>query len=206
MRCFPIMLWTLLVAVCAPGCVPPPPAEKPPPCNKQQVTLTIFATRLINPNEKGLTRPVVVRLYQLRNDVSAANASYDALLTEDKKVLGTDLVRADEVEVFPNDRVEVKFDRSPEAEILGGVALVQFPRGQSYKTFYQFPPLPGAAACARDAEKGPPQTDPRVSFFLDEAKIDSGIDYDESMFTDAKPIRKLTLPKRSANPEAVEGP
>ena len=55
------------------GC-PAPPAAAPEPCDKQVVTLDIYAADNINPNETARPRPVVVRLYQLQNDVRMLNA------------------------------------------------------------------------------------------------------------------------------------
>src|SRR4051812_18921324 len=103
------------------GCVTVPPAP-PKPCDVQMVTLRIYASDNINPNERGNPRPVVVRLYQLKNDVKMENATYDEILLKDKEVLGEDNVKMDEVEIFPNDLVEVKFERNKEASVLAGVA------------------------------------------------------------------------------------
>lgn len=189
--------------VLAAGCPAPPPAVAPPPCNTQIVTLTVFSSDLINPNEGAKTRPVVLRLYQLRSDVKLFNASYDDLLLRDAEVLGDDALRSDEVEVFPGDRVQVQFERNPEANFLAGVALFQFPRGQSYKTFYEFPLMPGDGACVAAATgKEPPNAAPKVDFYIDGTKLDNGVQYDRTMFPDSQDIRKVTLSKRSASPEA----
>jgi type VI secretion system protein VasD len=131
--------------------------------------------------------------------VRMLNAQYDDILLRDKETLGTDMMKVDEVEVYPNDLVEVKFERIPEAGVLCGAAMFHQPRGQSWKTCYEFPPMPNAPACgAPEADAGEPQPTPRTAFFVVESKIDNGSQYDESMFPNATAMRRVALPKRSA--------
>ncbi|AUX24117.1 uncharacterized protein SOCEGT47_046500 [Sorangium cellulosum] len=191
-------------AVPVAGCSSPaPPPAAPEPCDVQIVTLSIYAADNINPNENGNPRPVVVRLYQLKSSTRLENATYDQVLLRDKEVLEDDLAKVDEVEVFPNDLVEVKFERLKDASHLAGVALFHGPKGQSWKTFYEFPLPPGEAQCGgRNPDAGPPVADPRVAFFLDSTKIDNGVEFDESMFPNATAVRRLNLPKKAAAPEA----
>jgi type VI secretion system protein VasD len=185
------------------GCYPPVQAPTKP-CDVQVVTLNIYAADNINPNERGNTRPVVVRLYQLKNDVRMENATYDEILLKDKDTLGDDLAKVDEVSVFPNDLVQVRFERIKEATVLAGVALFRSPKGNSWKTFYTFPPMPAEASCGgRAADAGPPQADPKTAFFIESTKIDNGAQFDESMFPNANPMRKIDLPKKSAASEAA---
>jgi type VI secretion system protein VasD len=186
-----------LVSGCG-GAEPPPVAPKP--CDVQVVTLNIYAADNINPNENGNPRPVVVRLYQLKNDVRMENATYDDILLKDKETLQDDLMKVDEVSVFPNDLVQVKFERIKEASVLAGVALFHSPKGTSWKTYYGFPLLPGEAQCGgREGDAGTKaEADPRTAFFLESTKIDNGTQFDESMFPDASAVRKVDLPKRSS--------
>ena len=178
------------------------PAVAPKPCDVQVVTLNLFAADNINPNERANPRPVVVRLYQLKNDVRMENATYDEILLKDKDTLGEDLAKVDEVSVFPNDLVQVKFERIKEATVLAGVALFRGPKGNSWKTYYAFPPMPAEASCGgRAADAGPAQADPKTAFFIESTKIDNGAQFDESMFPNANPVRKIDLPKKSAAPE-----
>ncbi|WP_437995543.1 type VI secretion system lipoprotein TssJ [Sorangium sp. So ce185] len=190
------------------GCTSPaPPPAAPEPCDVQIVTLSIYASDNINPNENGNPRPVVVRLYQLKSSARMENATYDQILLRDKETLEDDLAKVDEVEVFPNDLVEVKFERLPDASHLVGAALFHSPKGSSWKTFYEFPLPPGEAQCGgRESDAGPPVADPRVAFFIDSTKIDNGVEMDESMFPNATAVRRLNLPKKAAAPEAPSAP
>lgn len=187
---------SVTVATGCGGSAPPP--EEPKPCDKQIVTLDIYAAGNLNPNETGKPRPVVVRLYQLQSDLNLQNARYDDVLLTPDEVLGKDVMKVDEVSVFPNDHLQIKFERIKEAAFLGGVALFHGPKGQSWKTFYEFPLPPGEAACGGRKAAGKAVADPQTSFFLESAKIDNGSQFDESMFPNAKPVRQLNLPKKSA--------
>lgn len=181
------------------------PVEPKAPCDKQFVTLQIYGSGTVNPNENGNPRPVSVRLYQLGSDLKLQNARYDDILLKDKETLGPDIVKADDVTVYPNDLVEIKFERSKEADFLAGVAFFHEPRGQAWKTFYEFPPIPGEKACSAKGA-GEPQNDVRVQFFVDEAKIDNGSQYDPEMFPRSQNVRKLSLPKKSAGGGGGDGP
>jgi type VI secretion system protein VasD len=187
------------------GCSDPPPAQEPDPCNVQIVTLRIYGDDLINPNESDKPRPVVVRLYQLATDLRMQNSRYDDVLLRDAELLGEDMLKKDEVVVFPNDMVEIKFERIPEAFTLAGAAMMHGPQGHSWKTYYEFPPMPNTPdAClptAGDGDAGAPQAFPETAFFVVGRKIDNGSQYDETMFPNARDFRNINLPKRSASPE-----
>ena len=182
-----------------------PPAQAPKPCDVQVVTLNIYAADNINPNERGNPRPVVVKLYQLKNDVRMENATYDEILLKDKETLGDDFAKVDDIEVFPNDLVQVRFERVKEASVLAGVALFHGPKGTSWKTFYAFPPTPadGASCGAAAKDAGAPSADARTAFFIESTKIDNGSQFDESMFPNATTIKRIDLPKKSAASEGA---
>lgn len=190
------LLATAALGTLGVGCAEEPEVPKKT-CDKQFVTLQIYGSGTINPNENGNPRPVRVRLYQLASDLKLQNARYDDVLLKEQETLGADVVKADDVTVFPNDLVEIKFERDKAAEYLGGVAFFHGPKGQAWKTFYEFPPIPGDGACAPKGD-ATPQNDVQVQFFIDEAKIDNGSQFDESMFPKSQSIRKISLPKKSA--------
>jgi type VI secretion system protein VasD len=186
------------------------PAAAPKPCDVQIVTLNIYAADNINPNDKGNPRPVVVKLYQLKGDVRMENATYDEIHLKDKDTLGEDLAKVDDLEVYPNDLLQVRFERIKEASFLAGAAMFHGPKGTSWKTLFVFPPTPadGAScgAAAKGGDAGAPQADPKTAFFIESTKIDNGSQFDESMFQTSNPIRKIDLPKKSAASEAPGAP
>lgn len=76
----------------------------------------------INPNEEGKPSPIVVRVYELKNLKAFNSAEYFALMDDETKTLGPDLIASHEYELTPGQ--EQKFDReiSSEATHLGVVA------------------------------------------------------------------------------------
>ncbi|MSP25216.1 MAG: type VI secretion system lipoprotein TssJ [Myxococcales bacterium] len=210
---------TLVLSLGVGGCFPPPPVLEPEACNVQIVTVGLYADALINPNEAEKPRPVVVRLYQLASDLKMVNARYDDVFLKDKETLGEDVLKLDELEVFPNDLVEVKFERLPEASTLAAVALFHTPVGQAWKTYYEFPPMPntpeacGAKPKAEEGDKAKkdpaakvPEAFPRTELFLRERKIDNGGEFDASMFPGARRFRAINLPKASASRDSQQVP
>ncbi len=102
----------------------------------------------------------------------------------------------------------MKFERLPDASHLAGAALFRSPKGNSWKTFYEFP-LParrGAVRRRASPDAGPPLADPRVAYFMDSIKIDNGVEFDESMFPNASAARRPSLPVKVAAPEAPARP
>lgn len=197
----------LAAGFCALGaCSSPPPAQEPEPCDVQVVTLNLYAADNVNPNEEERPRPVLVRLYQLKSDMTILNAKYDDILLRDKELLGEDLLKRDDVQVFPNDLVEVKFERIKDATVLCGAAMFRSPKGHSWKTYYVFPPMPDAKCGKEDPDAGEPQADPATAFFVESTKIDNGTQFDESMFPNSQPIRRVALPRRSAESDRFGAP
>lgn len=191
-----VLLGSTAVVGSSSGCAEEPVVPKKV-CDKQFVTLQIYGSGTVNPNERGNPRPVRVRVYQLSDEQKLTNARYDDVLLREEPTLKGTVVKGDDVTVFPNDLVEIKFERDKAAEFLAGVAFFHQPKGQAWKTFFELPPIPGDGACAPKGD-GPPQNDVRVQFFVDEAKIDNGSQFDESMFPKSQAIRKVSLPKKSA--------
>ncbi len=203
-----LFLILLAISVLTGGCFPEPPPQEPDPCDVQIVTLRIYGADIINPNDEDQPRSVFVRHYQLASDLRILNARYDDILLRDEETLGEDMLKRDEVTVFPNDLVTIKFERIPEASVLVGAAMFRTPQGQSWKTYYQFPPMPNKPEeCqpggAEDAEA--PQAFPETAFFVVERKIDNGSQFDETMFPNARPYKEINLPKRSAASEDLSG-
>ena len=50
------------------------------------------------------------------------------MLLRDKDTLGDDVLKQDEVEVFPNDLVQVKFERNKDGELVAYVERVRLRR------------------------------------------------------------------------------
>jgi type VI secretion system protein VasD len=160
-----------------------PQAKAPAKCPPQNVTIALVASKGVNPTGKD-ARPVVVRIYQLKNDAKLMNASFDAIWNQDKATLGDDLVKVDEVELYPSTRKDVKFTRPDTVMNLAAVALFQNPTGRSWVSTVDLPPPAEGGKCYAegidpdDVDDRPVQN-PVLSFWLDGARIDDGAEHVE---------------------------
>ncbi|MGZ3417815.1 MAG: type VI secretion system lipoprotein TssJ [Polyangiales bacterium] len=121
--------------------------REPKKCQLSTVGMTVLASPNINPNAAGEPRPVVLRIYQLKNDVNLQNASFEQIWKDDKTTLGDDLVKVDELSVFPNSRSDIKFERDDTASYVVVVALFRNPKGKSWFASFELPPAPGKGEC-----------------------------------------------------------
>ena len=150
-----------LGAVALTGCAPVPP-QAPKPCDVQVVTLNIYAADNINPNERGNPRPVVVRLYQLKNDVRMENATYDEILLKDKDTLAGRPRQGRRGRGLPQrSRAGEVRARSRRRSSLAGVALFHGPKGHELEDVLRLPADPGRGASCGAARQGRRRGRPR---------------------------------------------
>jgi type VI secretion system protein VasD len=177
----------------------PPPAA-PEKCPPQTISLSFLASRQINPTPEGQSRPVVVRVYELKEDARLMNASFDQVWHDDKATLAEDVVKVQEVQVYPARRADLKIDRTDPVNHIAVVALFQAPKSRSWVSEIDLPPLPeagkcGAAACTDDDEDclNMSVQNPRFAFWVDDTKIDDGIEHLED-FPIVGPMKGSTPP------------
>lgn len=163
------------------------PAAQPQGCTLQVTGITVISSPKINPDDDGSARPVQLRIYQLKTDTRLLNASFDEIWKADKATLQDDLVKVDELPVYPDTRTELKFERDPSALFVAAVALFRNPKGRSWWTEFELPPPPGKGncmfpnpkcagpGCAQEA--GPPPLAPHFALWIDGSRIDDGSDH-----------------------------
>jgi len=106
-----LMAIALLVGACASS---QPKADK--------ARMTVAATADVNPAADGRPSPVVVRIYQLKEDAKFNNADFFALFDNDQQVLGGDLLAREEVELAPGEQRTVEFVVMGEAKYVAAMA------------------------------------------------------------------------------------
>jgi type VI secretion system protein VasD len=182
----------------------PPPAAPGKKCEVQVVSLSVVASPSINPTLDGETRPVQLRIYQLKDDVRLQAATFEQVWKDDATILGPDIVKKDEVFVYPNTRTDVKFDRDANASFIVGAALFRNPKGRSWFVSFELPPAPGKGDClvpgCEDGKCGT-NVNPKFSLFVDATRVDDGADHLGDV-TDGRRIRVITLSKPVAAPPA----
>lgn len=84
--------------------------------------VNIQSAQYLNPDMYGNASPVVVTIYQLKTPYTFKQATYQALAANSSKVLGTDLIDKNVIEVRPNSHQTVYQPLSPNTQYLGIVA------------------------------------------------------------------------------------
>jgi type VI secretion system protein VasD len=117
----------LLTAVAIAGCSSDKSAKT------TAVRIVIEADQLVNPNDRGVASPVVVRVYELKAVSSFNQAQFFELFDDDVKRLGPDLVAKRELELKPGEKVDFKRDTPFEARYLGIVAGFRLGDGAEWR-------------------------------------------------------------------------
>jgi type VI secretion system protein VasD len=176
-----LLAWLAMLGACAHAA---PPAEAPTKCPPQSVTVSILASPAANPTSNGEPRPVVVRIYQLKDDGRLLNASFDQMWHDDKATLGEDLVKVDELQAYPSSRTDVRFDRPEPVQHLVAVALFQEPKGHGWFSAFDLPPPPEPGKCTSQACQGDDDecatraaSAPHYAFWIDGSTVDDGIEH-----------------------------
>ena len=186
------------------------PVKEEKKCEIQVVSLSVIASPAINPTTEGEPRPVQMRIYQLKDDVKLQAATFEQVWKEDAAVLGQDILKRDEVFVYPNTRTDVKFDRDPTASHIVGAALFRNPKGKSWYMAFELPPPPGKGDCRTpgpdcpDGKCGAFNPNPKFSLWVDQTRVDDGADHLADV-TDNKRIRVVQLSKPVAAAPAASG-
>ncbi len=106
---------------------PPPPAGAPaiPPRSRPlPVNLTLLASATVNPSESNRPSPIVVRVYQLKNETTFRAAAYDRLYEDDQAVLSPDLIeRALAVTLRPGEKTTVSMNFGDDVRFIGIAAF-----------------------------------------------------------------------------------
>ena len=87
-----------------------------------KLDLTLVAGEQLNPDLHGRPSPVVVRLIELRHPVAFANSDFFSLYERAEQVLPKDWVAAEELELRPGERRQLKLSVSPHSRYVGVVA------------------------------------------------------------------------------------
>lgn len=113
LRRLPPILLTLLLLACAD--TPEQPAPPPPTL----VDIQINSAKLINPDADGKASPVVLRIYELREESGFVGADFFALFEKEQAVLAADLVRKQELVIRPGENKTLKIEPDTGTRLLG---------------------------------------------------------------------------------------
>ena len=115
MRTLPCIAVSALALVLLAGCAGGPP--KP-----TAVKASLVAAADLNPDAAGQPQPVVLRVYQLKEEGAFNNADYFALFDKEQQTLGPSLVAREEYDVQPGQTRTLEMKVAPEAHFIGATA------------------------------------------------------------------------------------
>lgn len=114
-----------------------PPPQSPPPAGQRfaapaetysavkreqtDLDITLSADADVNPDDKGRASPILVRLYELRAGEAFDSVDYFSLQSNDKQVLGNDLLTRDEFILRPGESRRIQRKSHPD---IGAIAVV----------------------------------------------------------------------------------
>ena len=128
MRMMPIAFLLVTYAALA-GCSSPPP-KPPQPVN---VKLTLAASPDVNPDAQNRPSPIVVRIYQLKDDAGFKDADYFALYDKEAATLAAALVSRAEFELAPGEKRTADYLVSPDTRYIGVAAAYRDIRNAQWR-------------------------------------------------------------------------
>jgi type VI secretion system protein VasD len=160
------------------GCTTVTPAAKEPePCKLQIVNMSIMSSPRTNLTDLGDARPVQLRIYQLTTDVRLNNASFQQVWKDEKGALKDDLVKSEELSIYPDTRTDIRFERDEKALVIAAVALFREPKGRSWYMTMELPPPPSKGSCGQKDDEGGSLLNPHYSLWIDGSRVDEGSDH-----------------------------
>lgn len=87
-----------------------------------KLQLKIEAAAQTNPDETGRPSPIKVRIYELKDSNTFAEADYFSLNANDKSVLGADMLARDEFILRPGENRKIERKGNPKTVALGILA------------------------------------------------------------------------------------
>ena len=189
------ILTCLQMASCGSTIVPVREPKKQ--CEIQNITLSVIASDTINPSPEGSARPVVLRVYQLKDEIAFVNATYEDVWRKDQQELGASLVVRGETYAYPNTRTEIAFQRNPEADSLVIAALFRDYQGKSWFISFELPPAPGKGDCHIEGCEGDScgiDFNPRYAVWLDDIRVEEGSQHLQDV-TEQHRVRVVQLGK-----------
>lgn len=92
------------------------------PREQTKLEITITAAADVNPDDKGRAAPILVRLYELKSEGTFESADYFSLQTNDKALIGSDLLVREEFIMKPGDVKTIRRKSHPDIEAIGVLA------------------------------------------------------------------------------------
>lgn len=117
----------------------------PKPKEAVRLEMTVNALATVNPDDRGRAAPIVMRIYELRNDGAFKAADFFTLQNNDKTVLADDVVKRDQLEMRPGEHQTIARKVDPATTAIGVLAAYRDLPNSVWRTVYTLPTAPDAA-------------------------------------------------------------
>lgn len=94
-------------------------------CANSGVRLQLRAAASLNPDPLGVSYPVVLRIYQLNSPATFTQATFKQLWQHDKQLLGTDLLKREEILLTPKSQRVLTVTPEGACQYIGVMGLFQ---------------------------------------------------------------------------------
>jgi len=94
---------------------------------------TLVVASDANPDSKGRASPIVVRVYQLKEEGAFTSADFFALFDKEKETLGASIVAREEYNLRPGETRQLEMKIAPEARFVGAVAAFRDIRNAKWR-------------------------------------------------------------------------
>ena len=117
----------------------------PKPKDPIPLNLTVTAAAGVNLDERGRAAPIVVRIYELKNDGAFNAADFFTLQDREKTVLADDVVKRDQLELRPGEHRAIVRTPDSATTAIGVVAAYRDLANSVWRAVYAMPPVPKPA-------------------------------------------------------------
>jgi type VI secretion system protein VasD len=112
-------------------------AAKPPKPVKAHMTVTARAD--VNPDAMGRPSPIIVRVYQLKDDAAFSGADFFAVFDQEQATLGPSLIGREEFAMAPGAEQSLEYPVSQDASFVGVVAAFRDIRNAEWRVLKPAP-------------------------------------------------------------------
>ncbi|RQS18314.1 type VI secretion system lipoprotein TssJ [Burkholderia sp. Bp8998] len=118
---------------------------EPKPKEPIRLDMRVNALPDVNPDDRGRAAPIVVRIYELKNDGAFDAADFFTLQTQDKTVLADDVAKRDELQLRPGEHRTFVRRPDPDTKAIGVIAAYRDLPNAVWRAVYAMPAAPDRA-------------------------------------------------------------
>jgi type VI secretion system protein VasD len=91
-------------------------------CSTPRIDLALASQPNVNPDHSGRPSPLLVKTFELRNELKFKQTDSQTLFDQPVQALGADLIAADEMTLIPGEARKVAYSPNPDTKYLGVIA------------------------------------------------------------------------------------